>query len=172
MSESTAWRITSGTLPWTRSCFVCGQDNPRGLRQKSRIEDDRVVLDYVTRESDLGWRHIVHGGITMTLLDEVMTWAAILTSRCACVAAEMTTRLKAPVAVDRQLRVEGMVTRSRRGLVLTAGRVLDTNGKLLVSATGKYLPMPGDGHALCRDDFVVGPGAVDLHDILDRDGQA
>ncbi len=48
----------------------------------------------------------VLGMITMTLLDEVMTWAAILHARQPCVAAEVSTRLRKPIAVGEPLRVE------------------------------------------------------------------
>ena len=73
--------IPTGTLPWTKSCFVCGQENPHGLHLKCRVDDGQVILEYTTQERDLGWRSIVHGGIVMTLMDEVMTWAAILAAR-------------------------------------------------------------------------------------------
>ena len=100
-----------GALPWTRSCFVCGQDNPHGLHLRSRIENGRVMLDYTPREADLGYKHIVHGGIAITLLDEVMTWASIVAARRICVAAELATRLKKPIHVGQTLRVEGWVVR-------------------------------------------------------------
>jgi acyl-coenzyme A thioesterase PaaI-like protein len=158
--------IHSGILPWTRSCFVCGQDNPHGLRLRSRVEGDSVVLDYTTREADLGWRHIVHGGIAMTLVDEVMTWAAMLAVRRACVAAEMTSRLKKPIRVGERLRVEGAAVERKPRLILTEARILDEHGDVRVTATGKYVPMPDDQFPLCSTDFVVNPEAVDLDRIL------
>lgn len=156
------WSYTDGTLPWTKTCFVCGVDNPKGLHLRSRVEGDRVVLTHVTRESELGYRHLVHGGISMTLLDEVMTWAAILTLKGSCVAAELTVRLKQPVAVGQSLRVEGWITSAKKRLTLAEGRVLDDRGEVLATATGKYVPMPGDGHALCVKDFVESREAMDL----------
>ncbi len=151
----------TGTLPWTRSCFVCGIDNPNGLHLRSRVEDSRVVLDYTTRETDLGYRHIVHGGIGMTLLDEVMTWAAIVSCRRACVAAEMSTRLRKPVVVGQALRVEGWVTSARARLILTEGRIVDGAGLELMAASGKYMPMPADQAFLCSKDFVPDAGTID-----------
>jgi uncharacterized protein (TIGR00369 family) len=148
------WDYTSGTLPWTLSCFVCGERNPNGLRARSRIEGDRVVLTHVTRESDVGYRHLVHGGISMTLLDEVMTWAAILTFRKAVVAAEMTTRLKQPVRAGQRIRVEGWIAEARSRRVVTAGRIVDETGVELAMAEGKYVPMPAGGLHLCASDFV------------------
>lgn len=156
------WDYSEGTLPWTRSCFVCGQDNPHGLKLRSRVEGDRVVLTHVARESDLGYRHLVHGGISMTLLDEVMTWAAILTFRQACVAAELTVRLKQPVAVGQSLRVEGWIAGGKSRIVLSEGRLLDDRQTVLATATGKYVPMPGAGLNLCARDFVESPEALSL----------
>ena len=156
------WDYTAGTLPWTKTCFVCGEDNPNGLRLRSRIEGDRVVLDHVARESDLGYRHLVHGGISMTLLDEVMTWAAILTLKRACVAAELTVRLKEPVALGQSLRVEGWIASGKSRITLAEGRVVDERKRVLATATGKYVPMPAGGLSLCVKDFVDSPEALHL----------
>lgn len=111
----------SGVLPWTKSCFVCGEQNPRGLQLRSRIENGKIVLDYTTRAEDVGYRHIVHGGIAMTLLDEVMTWAAIVETGKMCVAAEMSTRLKEPIEVGASLRIEANVTKANRRVCYTMG---------------------------------------------------
>ena len=124
-------------------------------------------MEYTTRESDLGYRHIVHGGIATTLIDEVMTWAAILGARQACVAAEMTTRLRRPIVVGQKLRVEGRVTGGKRRLLITEGVVLDEQGQALVTASGKYMPMSAEDATLCADDFVADPGALDIDAILD-----
>ncbi len=156
------WSYADGILPWTKTCFVCGEDNPKGLHLRSRVEGDRVVLTHVTRESELGYRHLVHGGISMTLLDEVMTWAAILTLKGSCVAAELTVRLKKPVAVGQSLRVEGWITSAKTRLTLAEGRILDDGGEVLATATGKYVPMSADGHNLCVKDFVDSREAMDL----------
>jgi uncharacterized protein (TIGR00369 family) len=157
----------SGTLPWSRSCFVCGEANPRGLHVRSRVEQGIVVLDYTTQESDLGWRHAVHGGMTMTLLDEVMTWAAMLAARRACVAAEVSVRFKRPVRVGQSLRVEGRIRDVHGRLVLTDGFARDTDGRTLAAAKGKYMPMTGEQYRLCAEDFVSRDGALDLGALLD-----
>jgi len=164
------WDYTTGTLPWTKTCFVCGVENPNGLRLRSRVEGDRIVLSHTTREADLGYRHLVHGGISMTLLDEVMTWAAIMTLRKACVAAELTVRLKHPVMVGQSLRVEGWIAGAKSRITLTEGRVLDDRQGVLATATGKYVPMPADGLPLCVKDFVESSEAISLPFLKDMAG--
>jgi len=163
--------ITAGTLPWTRSCFVCGEQNPHGLRLKSRIENGRVVLDYTTRDADLGYRHIVHGGILMTLLDEVMTWAAIVAAERMCVAAELTVRLKKPVKVGQALRAEGWITNGKARLIMADGHIIDAARQVLATATGKYVAMPRGESALCAGDFVISPDAIHPERLL-RAGDA
>ncbi len=165
------WDYTEGTLPWTKTCFVCGEDNPHGLKGHSCVEGDRVVLVHLTRAADLGYRHLVHGGISMTVLDEVMTWAAILTLRRACVAAELTVRLQQPIQVGQAIRVEGWISKGRTRLVETEGRIVDEKQKVLATAFGKYVPMSGEGLSLCLKDFVKSPGAIQLPFLQGKDDE-
>jgi len=151
-----------GTLPWTRSCFVCGEENPRGFRLRSRVEGNKVVISYTPVESDVGWRRIIHGGIGMTLMDEVMTWAAMLVAKGACVAAEMTSRLKRPIRVGDPLRVEGWVTKATSRLFITESHVVGARGDVLCEASGKYVPMASDELASCVEDFVASQEALDV----------
>ena len=155
-----------GVLPWTQSCFVCGESNPHGLHARSRVEEGRVLLDYVARESDLGYRHIVHGGIAMTLLDEVMTWAAILGARRVCVAAELTARLKKPIQAGQVLRAEAWVVKSSSRIILTEAVLKGPDGVEFLRASGKYMPMPEDQVHLSAKDFVISPDSLHPDEIL------
>ena len=156
----------NGPLPWTHGCLVCGEHNPRGFRLRTRLENGSVVLDYVTQRQDAGYTHLVHGGVAMTLMDEVMTWAAIVTVGQMCVAAEMTTRLVLPITVGAKLRVEARVTRNARRLILTEARVLDEGGAVLSEATGKYVPVAAEKTALHDKDFIHGPETIPITHIL------
>lgn len=159
--------LPDGILPWTKSCLVCGEHNPRGFRLKSRLEGGRVILDYTTRPHDTGYKDLVHGGIVMTLLDEIMTWAAILETGRVCVAAEMTTRLQEPVRAGQHLRMEAWIEKNARRLILTAGRAIDVaTGVVVNESSGKYLPVASDRAALHADDFVHDPSTIPAARIL------
>lgn len=153
-------------MPWTKSCFVCGESNPRGLRLKSHLADGRVMLEYTTRESDLGWKHTIHGGLTMTLLDEVMTWAAMIASAKPCVAAEVSVRLVAPVEPGEKLTVVSPVPERARKVIQTNAEVRNSAGEIVARASGKYLPMREHQFELSQADFVTGPGSLNPDDIL------
>lgn len=158
--------IESGTLPWTKSCFVCGEENKHGLKLKSHVENGLVVINYTPRDCDKGWKHIVHGGITITLMDEVMTWAAMLEVKSACVAAEVNSRLRQPIETGKPLRIEGSVSSAKSRMVITAAKILDESGVVLATATGKYMKMPSDKMSFCKDDFVYDNESIAPSDIL------
>ena len=155
-----------GTLPWTKSCFVCGEQNPHGLHLKSWVEGRVVRLRYTTRESDVGYRHLVHGGILVTLLDEVMTWAAIISQGRMCVAAEMTTRLKHPVEVDCDLSVAAWPEKVSKRLAVIQAEARDTQKNLLVSAQGKYMPVPPSQFSLAAKDFVFDENSIQPSELF------
>lgn len=148
-------------LPWTRSCFVCGQDNPRGLGCRMRLEQDVVLLEYAVRPEDVGYRNVLHGGIASTLLDEVMTWAAFIALRGPAVAAEMTVRLKKPLRVGDRLEIRGWSEKAGRRLCRARGGIF-LNGETAAEAWGTYVPMPKELLGDATKDFVTDESVVDL----------
>jgi len=141
-------------LPWTKSCLVCGEENKKGFRLRSRVENGVVVIDYIVKPEDAGWKEMAHGGISMILMDEVMTWAAMLFLHNACVAAEITCRMRKPIRINTKLRVEGWVCKGREKLVLTGSHILDEKEEILSVSSGKYFPMLPAEYNFCKSDFV------------------
>ncbi len=153
-------------LPWTRACFVCGQDNPHGLRLRCRLEDGRAVLEHAAREADLGWKTFVHGGIIMALLDEAMAWAAMAAAKRPCVTAEMTARLRRPAMVGMRLRVEGEVREHGSRILTTNGRIVDDQGREVAGASGKFVPMSPEQAGPWIQDLIAGPGTLRPEDLF------
>jgi len=153
-------------LPWTRACFVCGQDNPRGLNLRCRLEGGRAVIEHTARQSDLGWKTFVHGGILMALLDEAMAWAAMAYDRRPCVTVEMTTRLRRPALVGMRLRAEGHVTEAKSRMILTAAHIRDEQGRELAAASGKFVPMSPEQAGGWMDDLICGPDTLRPEEIF------
>jgi acyl-coenzyme A thioesterase PaaI-like protein len=58
-------------------CFVCGRDNPRGLKISVTYREAEMAAETemaLPREFQ-GWADVIHGGILATLLDEMMAHA-------------------------------------------------------------------------------------------------
>lgn len=145
-------------LPPTRNCFVCGTDNPIGLKLDLFAGPEVVETRFQFRRDCCGFRDTVHGGLIATVLDEIMVWAVGNATKQFGYCAEMTVRFLRPTAAGIPLVASGRLTENRRGrLFLAEGEIRDTTGTVLATATGKYMPIPGELRAGILSDFVEPP---------------
>ena len=121
------------------NCFACGTLNAGGLGLILHVEPGRCWTEVALASTFEGWESVIHGGILCTILDEVMAWALVGEDNWG-VTARMTVDFRRPVAVGMPIRAEGWITRARRRVVDTAGRIVDaTTGVELATATGVYV---------------------------------
>ncbi len=145
-------------LPQTHSCYVCGIDNPLGLRLgfESDLRIARVRLRF--RAEHVGFRATVHGGVLATVLDELMVWGCAVITQKLAYCAKMTVRYQRPVAPGTPVIGIGELVEDRRGrLFLARGELRDEEGRLLAESTGKYLPILGEPSPEMLADFVEDP---------------
>ncbi len=134
--------MPSGSLPYSTWCYVCGKDNPLGLRIVFRAESGVVVCEYAADDARQGYPGRVHGGILSALLDETMGWAPALVTRRMCVTAELVVRFVKPAPAGRLLRVTGRCVDAGRKLCSTEGEVrVAESGDVVARAAGKYAPL-------------------------------
>jgi acyl-coenzyme A thioesterase PaaI-like protein len=128
---------------------------------------DAVELPFVARRDLAGWAEVIHGGLVATVLDEVMTWAALIASRRACFAAELTVRLRRPLPPETSCVAVARLAAARRRIFDTEARLRDEEGTVYATATGRYLPISAEQLGAMRHDFVTGDGSLAIGDILD-----
>jgi len=132
------------TLPHTRSCFVCGEANPLGLNLRFETDGQRVYARFTPRAEHMGFKDVVHGGLLVTVLDEIMVWACAARTGRFAFSVELTTRFHQPARPGQTLELSGELTANRRDRLYEArARASDTSGKTLAEAVGKYMPIPG-----------------------------
>ncbi|MDB4966090.1 MAG: thioesterase superfamily protein [Myxococcales bacterium] len=124
-----------------RGCFVCGTENPGGLNVGPEREGKKVFVRFTPGETHRGFSKAVHGGITASLLDEVVGVAAGQRTDGKCATVELLVAYKRPLIVGVEVRAEGWYVRRQGKLVLGAGRVIDAAGTVLATARGKFLPL-------------------------------
>ncbi len=149
------------TLPHTRSCFVCGESNPAGLNLRFETDGRIVRARVVPRPEHVGFRQTVHGGLISTLLDEAMVWACAVQTGRFGFCGELNVRFLQPVAPNQPVVASAELVADRRGRVFEAKAELrDDAGRVLATATGKYLPIKGADTADMATDFVDDPSWV------------
>jgi uncharacterized protein (TIGR00369 family) len=124
-----------------RGCFVCGTENPGGLNVAPEREGHKVVARFVPGDAHRGYSKAVHGGITASLLDEVVGVAAGQRAGVKCATVALSVQYWRPLTVGMEVRAEGWYVRRHGKLVLGSGRVVDVAGNVLATARGRFLPL-------------------------------
>jgi uncharacterized protein (TIGR00369 family) len=119
-------------------CFVCGTDNPRGLKLAFTYDDknDEVISNAVFPRHFQGWKEVLHGGIISTVLDEIMIKAAHQKG-FKCVTAEITVKFKKPAFTNTPYLIKGKVNETREKMIFTQGIVISADDTIIASASGK-----------------------------------
>jgi len=127
-----------------RSCIVCGDGNPRGMKLRFRLaEDGSVVAEVPCREPWQGYAGVVHGGVISAILDGAMTHCLFARGTTA-VTGELTVRFVLPVAVNRNATVRARVTGAWSPLYKTAAE-LEQDGRIVARAKAKFVERSNQG---------------------------
>ena len=130
-------------LPHTHGCFVCGESNPRGLNLRFHTDGTTIHARFVPGSEHVGFQQTVHGGITATVLDEIMVWACAVRTGKFSYCAEMKVRYVSPVRPGEEtIATAELVANRRQRLFEAKGELRSLTGQLLATATGKYVPVP------------------------------
>lgn len=122
-------------------CFVCGQDNPRGLRIRfERQEGGEFSAIWSPGSEWEGFSGIVHGGVVGTVLDEAMSKAVAATSTEA-LTAELRVRFRIHVATGGSFVVRGWIVRRNRRLIEAEAVLTELDGTEHAHAWGRFLSL-------------------------------
>lgn len=104
-------------------CFVCGPENPIGLRLAFEEEDGVLCAEFRPTDLHVGYDGIVHGGILAAVLDDAM--ANLLYRRGhRALTARMEVRYHAPARPGDLLRVRGWIAHDGGRLITTEGEIV------------------------------------------------
>ena len=138
--------MNSRVLPWSETCFVCGESNPRGLNVRFNQVGDKVVVETVVSPEFEGYPGRVHGGVVSALLDETIGWACSAATHRLFLTAELTVRFKRPVPGGEPIVVTGRMTELTGRVALAQGRIEDSRGRLLAMARGRFVLLEEEEH--------------------------
>ena len=113
-------------------CFACGPRNPIGLKLQIQKTDEGAKTVFIPRKEYQGFHKVLHGGITATLLDEVMVWAAFLHGYPVATA-KLDITFRRPIAVETPITAYARLLdiRDRR---IHAEAIAEQNGKKVAQA--------------------------------------
>jgi uncharacterized protein (TIGR00369 family) len=128
-------------LPNNRNhnCFGCSPANPSGLQMKFYTSESAVYSKIAVPDHLCGWNNLVHGGVLTTIMDEIMSWAAIYLLKHVPMTKSITVDFLKPVYVGRALQVQGTVlAKTGKREVLMQGRIFNEDNACCARATGTF----------------------------------
>jgi len=121
-------------------CFVCGQDNPDGMRLKFILDEERrtFVCRFRLSKRYTGPPGHCHGGIIATILDDAMGRVNKL-HHVIALTKEMTVEYLKPVPLHKTLHVEGREVSVHGRQHINTAEILNENGEVLARSRGVFI---------------------------------
>ena len=121
------------------NCFGCSPINPSGLQMKFYTNDSLVFSEVTVPKHLCGWNNLIHGGILSTILDEIMSWAAIYLLKRITLTKSMAIEFLKPVYIEQTLRVEGKVLELKgKHEAVMEGSLSNSDGTICTRSTANF----------------------------------
>jgi acyl-coenzyme A thioesterase PaaI-like protein len=133
-------------------CFGCGPANAKGLRIKSRVEGDTVVLDWTPETMHEAFPGVLNGGIVGALFDCHGNWTAAwhlmqaqkLATPPGTVTSEFHVKLKRPTSSKAPTRIVARVVESEGDRVVVEEELV-SGGRVTATCRGVFVAVH-EGH--------------------------
>jgi acyl-coenzyme A thioesterase PaaI-like protein len=132
--------------PNSRQCFVCGRENPFGLKLNFyEPSPGEVVVDYTVPEHYQGYPGVVHGGVVAAMLDEVTGRVHMGGNPPRFMfTARLNVRYRKNVPVGQPLRIIGHAGKSHHRTAIATGQIFGPDGDLLAEAEALLVNVPDE----------------------------
>ncbi|MCZ7543717.1 MAG: PaaI family thioesterase [Anaerolineae bacterium] len=132
--------------PNSKHCFVCGLENPAGLKLRFFNSADGAVRATLTVADHFqSYPGIAHGGILATVLDEAMGRAAMVADpNRFLMTLKMEIRYRQPVPTAQPVTVAARIDADRGRRLEASGQVILSDGTVAVEARGLLAEMPSE----------------------------
>jgi len=125
--------------PDANDCFVCGPDNPYGLRIVYRMAGDECRASFTPGAQYAGYDEMTHGGILFSVLDDVMAnWLFLQGARGHTGKCEI--RFRQAVPVGTRIELTGrLVKRKGRVAMMTGEARRAADDELVADARASFM---------------------------------
>ena len=129
-------RLDASRFGFDSRCFVCDGANPRGLQVPFFEDTDAGVVfaDFELPAEFSGAPTLVHGGVTLALIDEAMSWATIALAGKFAFTQHTAADFAWPVRLGRPYRLEARLAETTDRRITVDAVVLDAKARPCVTA--------------------------------------
>jgi len=133
--------------PNSRMCFICGLENPVGLKLKIyETEPGLIETTFTASEHFQSYPGILHGGIVATILDEISGRSQMgdPSQPRFMFTAKLEVKYRKNVPIGKPLRIIGKAGKTRGRMAEAWGGIYDEEGTLLAEANSLLIDLPGE----------------------------
>ena len=140
--SDTDTQLVQGLRSDANLCFVCGPENPIGLRLQFRIEDDVCRSEFTPLPHHCGYDNVTHGGLIFSALDDVMAnWIYLKGDKAFTAKCEI--RYKDDLPTGTPVRLEGRCLKQRGRLVQMEGKMIrQDNDHVVAECEASFMKPP------------------------------
>lgn len=125
----------------TAACFVCGEQNPKGLKMNFYQTENNEVVGLFDADQNYGsYRNVLHGGISAAILDETIGRAIMITDpEVLGMTVELNIKYLKPAPCNGLVKAVGRITKRGSRSFEGEGEILLPDGTPCVKAKGLYV---------------------------------
>ena len=123
----------------TNHCFGCGRDNPIGLKLDMKMEGNHCVAYFTPKAEHESYGDRMHGGLTSTLLDEVMGDYVFRIAGKPAYTARLEIRFRGAIRIGETVKVEGWPEVHRGRLFIMKGKITHADGTPAAEAKAEMM---------------------------------
>lgn len=145
--------MTRQKQPNSKMCFICGLENPVGLKLKIyQIEPGVIETTYTAPEHFQGYPGVLHGGIVAAILDEISGRAHMgdPSNPRFMFTGKLEIKYRKNVPIGQPLRIVGRAGKARAKMAESWAGIYDPSGDLLAEANALHINVPQDQFDLSR----------------------
>ena len=141
--------------PDSNACFVCGRENPCGLKLDFFQIEGRVETTFTAGPEHQGWPGFIHGGILFAVLDETIGRVGF-TLDAYLMSGRVEIRYRQPAPIGARLRVIGTLVRDRGRALELQGFAQLEDGTIVAEVSGLYMRVPEELRASLERQIAEG----------------
>ena len=130
-------------LPGSKTCYVCGVENPISLKLEFFVNDEgEVISEFVISEDYAGYPGMVHGGNIAAILDEI-SGRALTTDdpNRFMVTSQLKVKYIHPVPTNTKLIAVGNAIKKRGRTAVGHSEIKDLNGLVLAKCEAFFVDL-------------------------------
>jgi acyl-coenzyme A thioesterase PaaI-like protein len=133
--------------PNSKMCFICGLENPVGLKLRLfQVEPGVIETTYTAPDHFQGYPGVLHGGIVATILDEVSGRAQMgdPSKPRFMFTGKLEVKYRKNVPTGKSLKIIGRAGKTKGKMAESWAGIYDQDGTLLAEATTLLIDVPNE----------------------------